>query len=514
MQDNTKGVSGNSQSSSVSVHRKNSVTNFLKSKPVFLFLLPVFFVLHGFTSNYDSVPVADALLLTAEYILITVAITGIFWLFYRDTIKAALMTFFIFLFYFFFGGLQDFVKSHFHALFILRYRFIIPTALIIFFALLVLLRKTKKPFLPLISYLNILLLALILIDTGWLVTKIPAAARNKRFNPADHGLAICDSCSKPDIFLIIPDQYSGNTALREVFHFDNSTFENELERRGFHISKESRSNYNLTPFSVASTLNMDYLELHKGRQNYATVNYSYKVIRNGGVLKFLESMGYQFHNCSIFDFDKQPAYKYKAFLPYGIKLITSQTFIGRLQEDFESDILDGRFGSALQKKLAYENLHFNDEIIDLTAKISGRRSQQPKFVYTHLMMPHYPYYYDSKSVPLPLEKLTHQNKSNSNDYIEYLQYSNKKILGLIDQILASSPSAIIMLLSDHGFQNRENNFNRKYDFMNLNAAYLPGRNNTGLYDSITNVNQFRVFFNTYFNQHLPLLKDSTINVWD
>ena len=493
---------------------KKRVSNLLGSKPLFLLLLPIFFVAHGFTSNYDSIPAADAMLLASEYIVITCAAAAILWLAYRNVLKASLMALFIMAFYFFFGGMQDFLKSRFPGTFILRYRFIIPIMLAIFLLLFIWIRKNGASLLKLVSYLNLLFLILLLIDVTSLVIKIPNVAKKKEFKAADHGLTVCDSCSKPDIFLIIPDQYSGETALKKLFHFDNSAFENELRGRGFFIPKESSSNYNLTPFSVASTLNMDYLKLKKGPQNYATVNYSYQLIRNSSVIKFLQASGYQFHNYSIFDFDKQPAHKYKAFLPYGIKLITSQTFLGRLQEDFSSDMLAGKFGAGLQKKLAYENLHFNDDVISLTGKLAAGQSRQPKFVYSHLMMPHYPYYYDNKGSPLPLEKLI-KEKTNPKDYIEYLEYSNKRITELIDQILAKSPSPpIIILLSDHGFQNRANGYESKFDFVNLNAVYFPNRNYSLFYDSITNVNQFRILFNTYFGQHLPLLRDSTVNVWD
>jgi len=113
---------------------------------------------------------------------------------------------------------------------------------------------------------------------------------------------------------------------------------------------------------------------------------------------------------------------------------------------------------------------------------------------------------------LPLEKLEGIKNTNSNDYIEYLQYSNKRILELVDHILsASAAPPVIILLGDHGFQVKTDH---TYDFLNLNAVFFPNKNYSRFYDTITNVNQFRVIFNTYFRQHLPLLKDSTINVWD
>src|SRR5213075_482138 len=97
-----------------------------------------------------------------------------------------------------------------------------------------------------------------------------------------------------------------------------------------------------------------------------------------------------------FDFEGQPAHKYAAFLHYGINLVTSQTFTSRLLRDFSSDILKGKFGVKAQKKLAYEYPHFNDDILNLTRNIAVQQISAPKFVYTHLMMPHYPYYFDSK----------------------------------------------------------------------------------------------------------------------
>ena len=484
-------------------------------KPFFLLLFPVFFVFHGYTVNYDSVPVDEALWLTLQYIGVGILIAGIFWLLYRDIIKAGVAVLSIMAFHFFFGNILDFLKDHF-AQTIFRYRVMIPFCIFIFLLLFIWLKKIKKRLFIFTFYLNILLAILIIVDAGWLITKIPAAKEKKVFRPEVEGFTICDTCQKPDIFFIIPDQYAGYTALKDVFDFDNADFENELKARGFNVVRKSISNYNLTPFSVASTLNMDLLSLKKGQQNYSTIGYSYEVIRNSRVLKFLSRTGYRFYNCSIFDFDDQPAHKYSAFLPYGIKLVTAQTFTTRLKNDFRQDILDGKLGmKKFQNKIAYDNLYFNDKIIDLTAKIAAEKTNEPKFVYTHLMMPHYPYYFDSKGNPLPIEKLGGLKRVNANDYIEYLQYGNKRLLELIDNILRGSVSPpLIIVLSDHGFHYPEKKADPAYDFLNLNAVYFPDVNYSQLYDSISNVNQFRLIFNQYFGQRLPMLKDSTTNLRD
>jgi Sulfatase len=497
------------------MERKKNIGYFTKTKPLFHLFFPIFFVFHGFTVYYDSVPVGEALWLTLQYIGISIFIAGLFWLLYRDIIKASVATLFIMAFHFFFGNLLDFLKDHLPET-ILRYRYIIPFSIFIFLLLFILLKQRKKSLYIFTFYLNMLLAILIVVDAGSLIIKMPVTKEKKIFHPDAEGFTICDTCRKPDIFFIIPDQYAGYTALKDVFDFDNADFENELKARGFHIAKRSISNYNFTPFSVASTLNMDLLSLKKGKQNYSTVGYSYEVIRNSRAIKFLSSNGYRFYNCSIFDFDNQPAHKYSAFLPYGIKLVTAQTFATRLTDDFRQDILDGKLGlKKLQKKIAYDNLHFNDEIMERTAKIAAEKINEPKFVYTHLMMPHYPYYFDSKGNPMPIEKLGGLKRVNANDYIEYLQYGNKRLLELIDNILAGSASPpLIIVLGDHGFRHPDKKVDLAYDFINLNAVYFPDGDYSRFYDGISNVNQFRLIFNQYFGQRLPLLKDSTTSLRD
>ncbi len=169
----------------------------------------------------------------------------------------------------------------------------------------------------------------------------------------------------------------------------------------------------------------------------------------------------------------------------------------------------------LQKKIIYDHLFFNDDIFELTKNVADKKTTTPKFVYTHFIMPHWPYYYDSKGRPVPTEKLQGFGNTDAHDYIEYLQYTNGKVLELVDHILSVSPSPpVIILLGDHGFRNPGKRSEHKYDFSNLNAVYLPGRNYEQFADDMTNVNFFRVFFNSCFNQHFRLLKDSTINLWE
>ena len=135
---------------------------------------------------------------------------------------------------------------------------------------------------------------------------------------------------------------------------------------------------------------------------------------------------------------------------------------------------------------------------------------QPKFVYTHLVIPHYPYYFDSTGKSIPYEKLTEDLAFNKEAFISYLKYSNNQLLNLTDYILATSKKPpVIILMSDHGFREFKEATDKKYHFLNLNAIYFPDRNYSSFYKGMSNINQFRILFNSQFGQQLSLLKDSS-----
>ena len=64
----------------------------------------------------------------------------------------------------------------------------------------------------------------------------------------------------PDIYYIILDSYAREDILQDVFEYDNQPFLEELQERGFFIASRSHSNYGRTALSLASSLNMDFLQ--------------------------------------------------------------------------------------------------------------------------------------------------------------------------------------------------------------------------------------------------------------
>jgi hypothetical protein len=487
---------------------------FLQTNPVFLFLLPVFFVLHGYNDNHNFVPVKDALLLTGLYIIYSIVLLLLFWLLYRNFYKAGLVTFLLMAFHFFFGSIHDGLKNITGQSFVTKYVFILPFITVVFITIIILIKKRKAPLQKTTYFLNTLLLLLILADAGWLVTKL-TGKNNTSSLTALPAYKSCDTCAKPDIYFIVADEYAGNTQLKEIFQFDNSAFENELRSRGFHVVQNSYSNYNYTPFSVASILNMSYLNLKDTNRKEIDLKYVYEVIRDNQTLQYLTAFGYQFYNHSVFNFEGHPARTKATFLPDKTRLITSQTFLSRVDRDIGFNLITRFKSKAALKRITYFNRQNNNYSFDLTWDLAAQKTKHPKFAYTHLMLPHYPYYYDKDGKEQPYETLLEGKQVNIKAYTEYLQYANKKLLSLIDHIRTSSATPpIIILMGDHGFRHFEKPIKRKYYFMNMNAVFIPDKNYTAFTDSSSTVNQFRKILNTQFNLELPFHKDSCIYLKD
>jgi Sulfatase len=255
---------------------------------------------------------------------------------------------------------------------------------------------------------------------------------------------------------------------------------------------------------------MQYLALHTKDRGQSDLTYCYENIKNNSLLLFLQQHNYQFYNYSIFDFEGQPGRRLEKFLPVKTRLITAQTFLSRAENSIFFNVVTRLKSKAAIKKLTYAYKYNNENIYQLTWDIAAKKNTRPKFVYAHLELPHYPYYYDMNGAEQPLEKLTEGNQSNKTAYIEYLQYGNKKLTELIDHILQTSPSPpIIVLMGDHGFRHFSPPVEEKYYFMNLCAVHLPSGNYSVFNDSLTGVNMFRALLNTQYGQRLPFLKDST-----
>jgi hypothetical protein len=498
---------------------KNKATpkSFLKKWPFYVLLLPVFFVIHGVRENFGFILIADYLPLVLFYTVLAIIIYLLFYLLYRKPIKAGIITFIILGFFFFYGFLQDFLKLHFPA--INRYTILLPLFLILLIILIILLKKSRSSFIKLNLFLNCLLLIYTVYDLSGIIIKTINPPTDKFSIHAlsrDENYSICKDCKKPDIYFLLFDEYASSLCLKNDFGYDNNQLDTFLTNKQFRIQKASSGNYNFTPFSISSILNMSYINGINAEyitsDDYARCN---KLIRENELTNYLSLSGYDIVNYSIFDITGNPSPLNQDFLPLKAKLITDRTLWGRIKKDILWNIFYGKF----EIKWFSENGEYvydrnNKKIIDLVKEESSRKSNSPRFIYAHYSMPHPPYYYDQNGKAVEKAKLGHAYDNDKTLYLGYVGYTNIKIQEIVNTILKNSNGeAVILVMGDHGYRN-DKSMPQHVFLQNQNAVYLPDKNYTAFYDSITGVNQFRVVINTLFNQKIPLLKDSTVFLKD
>jgi len=352
-----------------------------------------------------------------------------------------------------------------------------------------LLRQKKRIFFTLTRFLNIVSIILLCFS----LLNIAVFFINKSKNDAILSKECSSQASSmptkpeeafPDIYYIILDAYSSEDTLKEYYNFNNHNFINYLKEKGFYVAEESTSNYAFTSLSLASSLNMEYLDdlartMGEGSNDLSPV---WSMIEKNKVASFLKSRGYNITNIRFSSWSDN-------FFLYFLKtVVPSASSSSRWLNEFDA-------------KRKQELLQL-DEL-----KQIHRIDNKPNFIFAHILLPHGPYVFGPNGEAI--EKDDGDGSNSDKYYIEQLIFTNKKAREIIDTIFSNSKaSAVIILQGDHGRGN-----NKAARMRILNAYYLPQQKNSMLYNSVTPVNTFRIIFNAYFGVSYGLLKDRNYFSW-
>lgn len=311
----------------------------------------------------------------------------------------------------------------------------------------------------------------------------------------------------PNVYFILCDAYPRADFLRDYFGYDNDPFLGQLRERGFYVADRSRSNYCHTLPSLASTLNLDFLDSaivpRQFSENYPLL---IPLVRDNLVVRTLRAHDYEF------------------------VAIASGLFPTKM-ENADRFIRPG----------AFNNTEYQQRLIDMTPvrsvmnrmdqllwyqlvpftldTLAGLRSEgRPMFVFAHLLAPHLPHAYDQDgnfvtTFP-PLKE----------GWRTVTTFLNKRLLEVVDEIKRKEPNSIIIIQGDHGsntaLQSPEeyaaNPWTGEWrDYVrdrsaNLMSVYLPDKKGEELfYPELTPVNLFRIIFDTYLKSGYGKLEDVT-----
>lgn len=490
--------------------------------PFHIFLIPLFFVWHVMNEYFGLIPMDYSARFLLYYLGLSAILFLIARLLLKNNIKAGCWTSIILIIFFFWGASHDFLRSLHVPAFLSSYKFLLSVVFIFIILLVIFLKRREPPF-KINNFFILLFIFFLLTEAAITAYKLISKstrendlayhAKNLLINPP-----ITDNKAKPDIFFIVFDEYASSTALKKYQHYDNSSLDSFLLKNSFYVVKNSKSNYNSTPHSLASTLNLDYFPvLLEGEKTVPKILLQAKYSFEKSLIpKFFGRQGYEIRNFGLTDLEDAPAPVHTFFSEQMSSPLYRETLWGRIEKEIWWNVgiklpLNWHYKRSKNQQEKVTNINVNNFhgiLHELTVQ-----SDTPKFVFGHIMMPHPPYYLNKSGNKRAVSYLDYRNSRDSL-YIDQLIYTNTWIDSLAKTANRDfQRPRIVIIEGDHGNRNTysaKGKYIRERQFMNLNCWYFSDKDYSMLYDSISPVNSFRVILNKYFHTQLPLLKDSTI----
>lgn len=490
-------------------------------RPFHTFLLPLFFVLHVLNQYFRLIPGLRAMEYLLYYVLLAslLLVTGK-WL-YKSWVKGGVWATATLIIFFFFGALHDFLKSRPVLHFMSSYTILLPLLLFVFLIFSLVIRR-RQQFQKAAQYFTFLFVVLTSIELVQIAAKLFTSRQAQSFatnNQPVQAVMTDTATNRPDIFFIVFDEYASSACLQQYLGFNNSRLDSTLLNNHFYIVRNSKSNYNSTPLSIGSTLNLQYFNqpLENKYTDAHTMLKSWYSLKMCQLPPLLSKAGYHIYNYGLCDFNGYPVHTSRYFKEYEDRTMYEETLWGRIQADIFWNI-DKLHIPFLTKKNQVEGktrqtnfIARNRQHLQLLLEALHTQNNQPKFVFCHIMMPHAPFYLNKAGIPNQAYTAVYDNRNNRGPYLEQLQYTNTWIDSIVHA--ANQPFArprVVIIEGDHGYREIAPGSPRNMHFMNLNAWYFSDGQYGSLYDSLSPVNSFRLILNKYFNTRLPLLKDSTV----
>ncbi|MFP4202030.1 MAG: hypothetical protein ACLFSX_03660 [Candidatus Acetothermia bacterium] len=479
------------------------------------FLFAVYPVLLLFSRNIGHVSIPDIILplgiIVGSTALLFAILTGLL----RSGEKAAILLSISLFFFFSYGYIHDILEAV-----ISTRNSYLPAIVGLLFIVIVylLLRRYYNPQVT-TTFLNVVATTLIIISlvnigaywirsgprTEQLASELPSSSTEK------------EQVSR-DIYYIILERYGAASTLESIYDFNNEEFVNYLTEKGFYVASESRANYLKTGHSLASSLNLEYINyLSEEVDQPDSWKPIHRKLEEYTVWRFLKERGYDFIHLGGW-WEPTRTNKYADIslnfqdIPEFSDVLVRTTAIYPILYRFNI----GPFGSQAQYHSVLKRF---DKLSNIP------EHENPTFTFAHMFITHDPFKFDEDCAYLSPEEA--RNSSTKENYINQLICANTKVKELIDSLLSqypeSEPRPIIIVQGDEGpFPKRylEDGDSFNWDEMAtktelrqkmriLNAYYLPGVSDDALYPSITPVNTFRLVFNHYFDTDLELLPDKS-----
>ncbi len=360
--------------------------------------------------------------------------------------------------------------------------------------------------------LNTIGLVLVIMTLAAIVPYEAGRANRVAATPRPTDVPIAEATRLPDrdIYYLVFDRYGSDWSLEHRYGIDNDLPE-WLTEQGFQVVPGARANYRATDFSLASTLNMSFLDDVAERVGPDSDDRTpaRQLIDRHEVGTFLRANGYRY-------FHLGPLYDPTASSPIADDVLTEgidTEFSAVLHDVSMRSAFDRAFGEPSTEPTGRER-HRDVALFQLRQLQRMPAAPGRKFVFAHILLPHAPYVFgpDGQAV------LEGQEKAGPEAEVfgGQLAYLNVRIRETVAALLSGPPEThpIIVIQADEGPFLCGNTDCMDLEpetlgirFGILGAYYLPEMPPDSLPPSHSAVNTFRFIFREYFGADLPPLPD-------
>ena len=480
------------------------------------------------------------LLLTAVALAVGIMV-GLVYIAVRDIYKAAAIASVPVVFFLSFGHVISLIPDHNAPLTILFLHsnlmaiWLIAMALIIASIWLWMSSRVARQIAPVFNLVTVVISIFPGVVVGQdLIGRIIGPSQPRTVEPATE--KILNDAAHPDVYYVIMDAYTSNRYLAQHWGYDNFGFTDALEERECVVALDSESNHSSTLASLASSLNMRYLQ--EGENPFLDPTgqmYARQLIADNEVARQLKMRGYTYlWVMSGYDIpstisDQNIDFYVNGPQRFGSGELASDPHTGNVSFIpifFNTTMLrglpivDAIAAAAEPPPTNPDNPRlslFDNDRARLTWREAERIAEMPEATFTviHLMLPHAPVRFDREGEDLFGDVFTPSISDPESAFFNQLEFVNNRTLEMVDTIQKkSSVPPIIIIQGDHGSNlgvplytdSLGNQYTPYFEIMN--AYCFPNGGNSVIYPSISPVNSFRVMFNTYFDGDYKILDDS------
>lgn len=316
----------------------------------------------------------------------------------------------------------------------------------------------------------------------------------------------------PNIYYIVLDGFGRPDVLEELYSLDLGPVVSRLESHGFVVPTAGRSNYAQTYLSLASSLNMSYLDtVANGLTDSEDRRPLEYLIQHNALFALAKRAGYRvigigsnysaterLTNVDVCRCEHYGMYEFET-------VVLERTPLAKLP-------IDGLTYGAHRRKIEQQFLHVE----------TGADGDVPMLVFAHIIAPHPPFVFDAEGrSPGPQAAMfrfldgDHFSGSPAeyvSGYRAQARFVARRILAAIDWILKQpGPSPVIVVHGDHGPASQWNwevaSGDARERLAIFSAYRLPGLDGSELEADISPVNGLRLVANRYLGAALPAVED-------